>query len=82
MVYSQGPAIKEDPSIFAVLSALMLDYECGGLSFKEFCSNIGYDESSKEDYDLWAYQKKVEADMVNVLGRHVIESIRGIIQGY
>lgn len=78
-VYSQGPAIKEDPSIFDVLSALMLDYECGGMTFEEFCSDLGYNEDSRKDYDLWASLKRIEADLANVLGGH-IESIRDIIQ--
>ena len=82
VVYSQGPAIKEAPSIFAVLSALMMDYECGGLSFEEFCSDIGYDPDSKEDYKLYMNAKALNADMYSVLGDDIVRSIGVILQDY
>lgn len=82
VVYSQGPAIKEEPSIFGVLSSLILDYDCGGLSFEDFCSDLGYDEDSREDYKLWEQCKVLREEVGNVLSKDVIDNLYDIIQDY
>lgn len=81
-VYSQGPAVKEEPSVFTVLSALMLDYQCGGLSFEDFCYTLGYDADSREDYKLWKHSKAVNEEMVTVLSRDVIDTVSDMLQDY
>lgn len=82
VVYSQGPAIKGEPSIFNVFSSLILDYDCGGLSFEDFCSDLGYDEDSREDYKLWEQCKVSREEVGNVLSKDVIDNLHDIIQDY
>lgn len=81
-MYSRGSAIKDEPSIFGVFSSLILDYDCGGLSFDEFCSDLGYDEDSREDYKLWRSAKLINVEMFNILGNDVIDRIRDILSDY
>ncbi|UMO77802.1 hypothetical protein [Bacteriophage Phi NF-1] len=81
-VYSQGPAIEDEPSILAVLHSLVLDYDCGELSFDDFCSDLGYNADSREDYKLWRSAKLINVEMFNILGNDVIDRIRDILSDY
>lgn len=81
-VYSQGPAVKKEPSVFTVLSALMSDYQCGGLAFEDFCYTLGYNVDSREDYKLWKRLKAVNEEMATVLSRDVIDTISDMLQDY
>lgn len=79
IMYSQGPAIKGEPGIFDVFSSLILDYDCGGLSFEDFCSDLGYNVDSREDYKLWQDARALNLDMYEVLGDDIVRRIQGIV---
>lgn len=81
-MYSQGSAIKYEPSVLDVLYYLILDYDSGRLSFEDFCSELGYAEDSIEDYRLYREIKAVHAGMLNVLGEDVIKRICDIVSNY
>lgn len=81
-VYSQGPAIKEEPSILDVMYCFVLDFDCVGLTFEDFCSDLGYDADSREDYKLWRDVRALTISMLDVLGEDVVSDIRGIVQNY
>lgn len=81
-VYSQGPAIKADPSLVAVLYSLVMDLDYRGLSFECFCSDIGYNPDSKEDYKLYMDAKALSEDMFSVLGDDIVRRIQTIVQDY
>lgn len=81
-VYSQGPAIKADPSLVAVLYSLVMDLDYRGLSFECFCSNMGYDPDSKSDYRLYMDAKALSEDTFSVLGDDIVCRIRTIVQNY
>ncbi len=81
-VYSQGPATKEEPSILSVVYSIVIGLDCGELSFKEFCADIGYDEDSREDYKLFMDVKALNTDVYSVLGDDIVRRIGVIVQDY
>ncbi len=81
-VYSQGPGSKEEPSILSVVYSIVIGLDCGKLSFREFCADIGYDEDSREDYKLFMDVKALYTDVYSVLGDDIVRRIGVILQDY
>lgn len=51
--FSQGSAHKSAPSSADVLSCLVNDATSGEMSFKDFCSEFGYDMDSRSAEKIW-----------------------------
>ena|SRR3990167_2959418 len=51
--FSQGSAHKRPPSCADVLNCLVNDALSGEMSFKEFCSEFGYDMDSRSAEKIW-----------------------------
>lgn len=41
------------PQSLDVLRSLKIDAECGKETFEDFCTSYGYDEDSRNAYDIW-----------------------------
>ena len=68
--FSQGSAFKNSPSCADVLNCLVNDATLGEMTFKDFCSEFGYDEDSRNAEKTWQICVKVAPKVREFLGKH------------
>ena len=85
--FHQGPGIADAPNAVRVLETIAGDARTGLMSFREFCSDLGYDEDSRSSYATWEACRKVAEDLEKLLGeegfRFLLEKVEedGCIMG-
>jgi hypothetical protein len=65
--YRQGIGISEGPTAASVLASLLLDAQCGSLTFEGFCADMGLSEDSRKAYATWEACQRTASMMAHFL---------------
>lgn len=68
-----GSGWTKEPNAADVLSSLVLDANCGDMTFEEFCQEFGYDEDSRKAERTWRQCKRMSPKVRQFLGEHLDE---------
>ena len=79
--YSMGAALEDDPKIQDFMQSVALDAQCAdGVSFQEYCDDVGANNDSINDYRIYLACKKMAEKLKVLLGQTAYNELLQIEQ--